>query len=223
MGAAVANELPEGVPFPQVPYEQATWPSAARKVWACLRFFLYRLGAKDGRLNIPDKLGAQWCSVTFEGLRYGSTGIRCFQLGLEQLEALGAIERELKYGRRTIVVLIKFKERKKKEKTPRKAAAGGPAPVFPPAPPEPEPDPGPPVEPGTFAATLASLCRQAAEAIPAPAPSAAEARRPATIPIKSIKGVDPEDLRYLELKEQLGELSESERTRLAAARGQTAP
>lgn len=46
---------------------------------------------------------------------------------------------------------------------------------------------------------------------------------PLLLPSKTIKGVDSDDLKYLEVKEQLGALTEPERARLDAVRGNRSP
>ena len=38
-------------------------------------------------------MGSQWCNAKFGGSRYGSTGRRCWQKGLQRLEARGVITR----------------------------------------------------------------------------------------------------------------------------------
>jgi hypothetical protein len=118
MGAQPVFIPPFNEPFAKVPYRQATWPSAARKVYACLMFYCYLWRIKDGRITIPDRFGAQWCSRHFDGDPYGSTGQRCWQKGLKQLEKLGVISRQLGRGRRVIVINVKHPDPKPKT-TPR--------------------------------------------------------------------------------------------------------
>jgi len=125
-------------PFAKIPYRQATWPSAARKVYACLMFYCYLWRIKDGRITIADRFGAQWCSRHFDGDPYGSTGQRCWQKGLQQLENLGVISRQLGRGRRVIVINVKHPDPKPKAKPspkpkPAPAQAKAPPPTQAPA------------------------------------------------------------------------------------------
>jgi hypothetical protein len=107
LAAAVAlGQLGIAEPFYPCSYRQATWPSAARKVYACLRWYVWKYGVQDGRLDIPDRVGSQWCSKHYEGERYGSTGRRCWQKGLKQLELRGVIRRDRQHGGRVITILI---------------------------------------------------------------------------------------------------------------------
>ena len=100
-----------GIPefFPKVPYDQATWTSPERKAWDCLKWHEYKLGVKPGNpIEITDRMGSQWCNAKFGGSRYGSTGRRCWQKGLQRLEARGVIIRTRAHGGRTIATLIEF-------------------------------------------------------------------------------------------------------------------
>lgn len=129
-------------PFAKIPYRQATWPSAARKVYACLMFYAYLWRIKDGRITITDRFAAQWCSSHFAGDTYGSTGQRCWQKGLKQLEKLGVITRHRQHGGRVIIINVKHPEPKPKA-TPRPKAKPAQAPAAKAPAPTPETPPRP--------------------------------------------------------------------------------
>jgi hypothetical protein len=149
--------------FPKVPYEQATWTSSERKVWDCLKWYEGSRGVNPGApIEITDRMGSQWCSAKFGGSRYGSTGRRCWQKGLQRLEARGAIARTRAHGGRSIVTLIPFQGPKanlqpgakpKGQEKPRKARPG--------------PAPGPPSKPTTPEQLAAAAAE--AEAVNEPA------------------------------------------------------
>ena len=136
MGAAAVFFPRPTEPFARVPYRQATWPSAARKAYACLMYFCYLRGIKDGRIIITDWAGAEWCNRQFGGDPYGSTGQRCWQKGLQQLERMGVISRERGHGRRVIVIHVNHPQAKPKA-PPRPKAKPAPAKAPAPTPPTP--------------------------------------------------------------------------------------
>ncbi len=130
-------------PFYKSPYAGAVLPNAARKVWACLMFHVWRGKLTDGRITLTDRMGSRWCTARFGeepfgNGRYGSTGRRCWQKGLQQLERIGWISRHRQHGGRTITITIQFPAAEPKapaKSKPRPAARrAAPQPMAPPAP-----------------------------------------------------------------------------------------
>jgi hypothetical protein len=113
------------VPFILSRYELACLHSDERKVMVCLQHHIWRQKIKDGRIRISDRVGSQWCTAAFKDEpygngRYGSTGRRCWQRGLQRLELRGWIARPRdENGERVIVLLFQFPAA-----TPRTAKPG---------------------------------------------------------------------------------------------------
>jgi hypothetical protein len=113
LAAAIFTFPPEPY-YPSI-YRTTVMANAARKAYACLRYFIYRWGVKDGRIiGLTNKEAADWCTEEFgndpfgrgKGERsYGSTKRRCFQYGLQVLKEMGIIRVEYRRGVRTITIL----------------------------------------------------------------------------------------------------------------------
>jgi hypothetical protein len=229
LSSATALPIPlPGVRFAKVFPRFDELGAAGQRLW----MFLWektRFGTVPAR--VTDREMAQACG---RGIRWVQKALRQLLEFEEDGTPTPVIDRFRQYGPRhlagrVIQIIVDFaKPADKPPVTKAKATARTPnpapaTPATPPPPPEPKLSPE---EARQAAQRLrAEIARAKAEddALRAKERARKATEGPLVLPTKPIKGVDSDDLKYLEVKEQIGALTEPEKARLDATRGNRSP
>jgi hypothetical protein len=115
---------------------------------------------------------------------------------------------------------VKRAEAKAKAKTPNPAP---PKPAAPPPPSEPKPTPEQARQAADHLRAEIARIKAQDDALRAQERARRDTAVPPPLPSRPITGIDSEDLKFLEVKEQVGALTEPERARLEAARANRGP